>query len=94
MVQHAADEQQPLLAAEERITQAFTAVTGGKSFTEEQERWLERIRQHVIENLSLDREDFNTIPVLEQAGGWGRANRVFQGGLLDLVQELNRAIVA
>jgi type I restriction enzyme R subunit len=94
MVKHAADEQQPLLTAEERVEKAFTAVMAGRTFTDEQRQWLDRIRSHLIANLSIDPEDFDLVPVLEQAGGWGKANRVFEGMLEDLIRTINRAIAA
>ena len=53
-----------------------------------------RIRQHLVENLTIDRDDFEVIPILADAGGWGRANRAFDGNLSELVQTLNEAIAA
>ena len=94
MVKHAADEAQPLYTAEERVDRAFAKVTSGKTFTAEQQQWLERIRQHLVENLSIDREDFDVIPVLEQAGGWARANKTFDGQLSLVLQDINKAIAA
>jgi hypothetical protein len=32
--------------------------------------------------------------VLQQAGGWGKASRVFEGKLPDLIRQLNEAIAA
>jgi type I site-specific restriction endonuclease len=78
MVKRAADEHQPLLTAEERMNRAFGQVTARKAFTAEQQLWLERIRQHLIANLSVDEEVFDAVPVLEQAGGWVSANRAFR----------------
>lgn len=94
MIKHAADQQQPLFTADERVERAMAKVTAGKSFTTEQQQWLERIRAHLIANLSIDQHDFDVVPVLDQAGGWGRANRVFDGKLLDLLKETNEAIAA
>jgi type I restriction enzyme R subunit len=58
MVKHAAEEQQPLLTAQERVDRAMTQITQGQHFTLEQRGWLERIRAHLIQNLSIDRADF------------------------------------
>lgn len=92
MVKHAAREDEELLTAEERIDRAFRRITEGKSFTGEQQAWLDRIRAHLIQNLSINEEDFETIPVFADHGGWGRANRVFHNRLSRLLQELNEAI--
>jgi type I restriction enzyme R subunit len=94
MVKHAADESQPLFTAEERIQRAFTKLTADKSFTEEQQKWLDRIRDHLIANLSIDKDDFELMPVFEQVGGWTQANRAFDGKLEDLLAELNAAVAA
>jgi len=40
-------------------------LTRGQEFTAEQQRWLERIRYHLIANLSIDKEDFENVPVLQ-----------------------------
>ena len=34
------------------------------------------------------------MPVLSDRGGWGRANRVFDGQLAELLEELNEELVA
>lgn len=94
MVKHAADEKQPLLTARERIDRAFRKLTDQKTFTDEQQKWLDRIRDHLIANLSIDQEDFLLMPVFEQSGGWVQANRVFEGKLNELLLELNEAIAA
>ncbi|MGH7869948.1 MAG: type I restriction-modification enzyme R subunit C-terminal domain-containing protein [Candidatus Dormibacteraceae bacterium] len=94
MVKSAALDTAPLLTAEERVDAAVSAVTAGRELTAEQQRWMNYIRQHLIENLSVDREDFEVIPVLSDHGGWGRANRAFNGGLDELLSELNKELVA
>jgi type I restriction enzyme R subunit len=95
MVRHAADEQAPLLTAVERVERAFVKVIGGKSFTADQQKWLDRIRQHLLENLSIDRDDFEDIPVFSDFGGWGVARKAFgEEKLDDLLHQLNEAIAA
>lgn len=92
MVKHAASEQNPLLTAMERAERAIEQISHGRSFTAEQQQWLERIKQHLAENLSIDVEDFEYIPAFEGAGGWGKANIVFEGKLHLLIQEVNAAL--
>jgi len=60
----------------------------------EQQRWLEYIRQHLVQNLSIEPDDFEVVPVLSDRGGWGRADRVFDGRLAVLIRELNQELVA
>jgi type I restriction enzyme R subunit len=94
MVKHAADSDQPLLSASERIERALAVVTAGKAFTAEQQVWLDRIREHLRENLSIEREDFDTMPIFTRQGGWTVAKRLFGPPLEDLLRQLNEAIAA
>ncbi len=102
MVKHAAHEEEPLLTAPERVDRALrrlaprdgVAPTWADQFTEDQRRWLTRIRAHLIENLSIEREDFDDVPIFSREGGWNVANRSFDGKLEPLLRTLNEAIAA
>ena len=94
MIKHSARETEPLYTAEERVRLAFLRVTARKYFTAEQRQWLEHVRDHLIENLSIDRQDFDDLPVFARVGGWRQADRAFDGRLTELVRELNEAIAA
>ncbi len=94
MVKHAADEQQPLLTAAARVERALAGLTRGREFTPDERRWLDRIRAHLVENLSLDREDFDLVPVFQRAGGLTAARRAFGSGLDRLIRDLNERIAA
>ena len=94
MVKHAADEQIPLYTAEERVDHALGAVIKGQTFTPAQRQWLDRIRAHLIENLSIEQDDFDVLPVFARHGGWGKADKTFGGELSDLVRRVNEAIAA
>jgi type I restriction enzyme R subunit len=74
IVKHAASQEQPLLTAVERVERAFAKLSTNRQFTSEQMAWLDRIRQHLIENLSIDRDDFDDLPVFSRHGGWLKAN--------------------
>lgn len=96
MVKRAARAGSPLLTSQERVNQAVERVLSGlpEPLTEQQAGWLEHIRRHLVANLSVDREDFDAIPVLSDHGGWRRADRVFGGRLADLVSRLNEELAA
>lgn len=94
MVKHAALDTAPLLTAQERVHAAVAKVTAGRELTEEQRQWLSYIEQHLVQNLSIDREDFDLIPILSSRGGWRRANRVFDERLSALLENLNEELVA
>ena len=94
MVKHAVREEEPLYTAEERVNRALAKVTAGRTFTAEQQQWLDRIRVHLIENLSIEEPDFDILPVFARAGGLGRASQVFGKDLSALIARLNEAVAA
>lgn len=95
LVKHAAHEAEPLLTAAERVDRAFQQVTADKSFTPEQVQWLERIREHLMENLSVEMEDFEVFPIFDHAGGLGKMKKIFTEPVLQtLVEEFNYALAA
>jgi type I restriction enzyme R subunit len=94
MVKRAAVDTSPLLTAEERVNQAVDRVIAERTLSDAQTKWIEYIRQHLVANLSIERDDFEAIPVLSDHGGWGRANRVFEGQLAELIDKLNEELVA
>jgi type I restriction enzyme R subunit len=95
MVKYAANEEQPLLTATERVERALVRVAAGQRFTPEQQQWLDRVREVLRANLSIDREDFDYQHTLTAAGGWGAARRAFgDDRLIELIRQLNEAIAA
>jgi len=94
MVKHAAREEEKLCTAEDRINRVFRKMAFSVSLTPEQQRWLDKIREHLIANLSISKDDFDIIPLFANEGGWGRADRVFGGRLPDLIRQWNEAIAA
>lgn len=94
MVKRAGTRTSPLLTAEERVNEAVKRITDGLELTLEQAKWVDYIRQHLVANLSIDREDFDYVPVLSNRGGWTQANRVFDGKLNQLLERFNKELVA
>lgn len=94
MVKHAAVEQEPVLNVEERVDQALAELRTNHSFSEEQELWLSYIRDHLVANLTIDIEDFDTVPVLDQRGGKATAAKIFGSELATLLKEINRLVAA
>lgn len=92
MVRRAVIEQEPLITAEERVSQAIAKVTIGRTFTGEQNAWLALIREHMILNLCIDSGEFDT--AWDQRGGLKSARRDFAGQLDELLAALNEAMVA
>jgi type I restriction enzyme R subunit len=62
-------------------------------FTQEQIHWLEMIRDHIAANLGIELEDFDYAPFSQQ-GGLGRVHQLFGEQLPQVMDELNRELVA
>jgi len=94
MVKRAAVDGSTLLTAEERVNEAVEHVAAGRCMTDDQARWLDFIRQHLIQNLTIDRDDFDNVPILANRGGWNKANRVFDGRLDELLADVHKELIA
>jgi type I restriction enzyme R subunit len=94
IVKHAADEQAPLLTAEERVTKAVEELEAFHSFTPEQKKWLSFIANHLKENLSISEDDLDSQPVFTNRGGLARARMLFGTELRPLIDRLNYNLAA
>ncbi len=94
MVKHAVSEEEALLSIEERVNRGVNRVFVGMELTEDQEKWVEYIREHLKENLTIDKDDFNYMPVFETHGGWGKFKKLFGKESTKIISELNNAIAA
>jgi len=65
----------------------------GKSFTDEQRKWLEMIRDHIAANLQIETDDFDYAP-FAQAGGIGKVWQLFGDDLNKILDEMNEALAA
>ena len=66
--------------------------TAGRTFTDEQRRWLEAIRDHIAGSVSIELGSFQLAP-FNQEGGLARAYAVFGDDLASLLEELNLELV-
>ncbi len=65
----------------------------GSRFTDEQHRWLGRIKDHIASATAIDTNAFNLPPFAER-GGIGKAYEVFGQRLEGLLNELSEVLVA
>lgn len=92
MVKHAAKDE-PLLSAKERVDLAIDKVFEEKQLTDKQEQWLELIRRHLVENLTIEPEDFDEMPIFQNLGGnFKRINEDFDNKLMTFIQQINTSI--
>jgi len=67
--------------------------SAGATFSGDQLRWLEAIRDHIAASLSVEPDDFELDPFINW-GGLGRAQQVFGDQLFPLLTELNEVLAA
>ena len=94
MVKHASDYHVPILTARERVEKTVALLAEKHTFTEEQKNWLAYIQEHLIENLAISPEDFETMPVFERHGGLTRAKRIFGEAFDAILKEINESLAA
>jgi type I restriction enzyme, R subunit len=94
MIKHAAKDSEPLLTPEERVDKAIQKVTSGKILNDEQQKWIEYIKEHLKQNMTLDEEDFRELPVFTDRGGLKRFKKVFADNYGEIIKEINVAIAA
>ena len=94
MVKHAAKETEPLLSPNERVNMAIQKVTAGKNLHAEQQKWMEYIKEHLKQNLTLGEDDLKELPVFTDRGGLTKFKKVFADEYAKIINELNIAIAA
>lgn len=90
-VRHAAFGE-PLTSPRERVEKAFQKLYKVHKFTPKQEEWLELIKAHLVQNLTIEQDDFNDIP-FSRKGGWKVADRTFEFQLPTILSEVNEMVV-
>ncbi len=91
--------QEPVLAPfEETVRTRFeewmvSQEAAGRTFTREQGKWLEMIRDHVASSLTVEMNDFDLTPFSSE-GGLGKAHALFGSDLPGLLAELNEVLAA
>lgn len=92
MIKHAAKEE-PLISGKERVDLAVAKVTDGKTLTPQQQEWLVLIKKHLIENLTIEPEDFDSMPIFVNYGGsFNRINKDFDNNLMMYINQINSAM--
>jgi type I restriction enzyme, R subunit len=89
-----AAKKEPVMDVSERVNKAIDKLFTKSKLNHEQMAWIQYIKQHLIENLTLDKEDFEYSPILERHGGWGKFKKVFEKDAEGLIVEINAAIAA
>lgn len=95
LVRFAMQQDNELVPYPERVQANFKAwlAQHGATFTPEQQHWLEMIRDHIAANLGIELEDFDYAP-FSQEGGLGKVHQLFGEQLPQVMDALNRELVA
>ncbi len=92
MIKHAAKDE-PIMSAKERVDLAIVKVLDDKPLTDRQHEWVELIKKHLTENLTIEPDDFDAMPIFANRGGsFKRVDQDFDGNLMLLIKELNSAM--
>ena len=96
LVRYAIGEAEELAPFAEGVHERFQGwlamqETTSRTFTDEQRRWLEDIRDQIAGSVSIEMADFQ-LPPFSQQGGLGKAHQLFGEELGGLLEELNTAL--
>lgn len=98
LVRHAIDPNMPLapvgMTVEERYQQWMTEKeAAGITFTADQRKWLDAIKDHIAGSLNIEQDDLEEVP-FNKIGGLGRAYELFGDKLNAILDELNVRLAA
>lgn len=98
IVRHALHPEEPLVPVAMEVEERYQAwlaeqQQAGVEFTTDQRKWLDAIKDHIANSLSIDEEDFEYAP-FSQLGGLGKAHQLFGDRLQTLIEELNARLAA
>ena len=94
LVRFAMHQDNELLPFPERVAANYKAwLAQQKTFTPEQQHWLEMIRDHIAANLGIETGDFEYSP-FAQEGGIGKVHQLFGAELPVVLEALNRELAA
>lgn len=73
-----------------KVDVAVEKLTGAHNFSDEQNKWIDRFGKWIKNNGSLNVDDFNLEgAALKMNGGFKRFNKMFDGRLTEIIDELN-----
>jgi len=65
----------------------------GVTFTADQRKWLDAIKDHIASSLNIEQDDLEDVP-FHDFGGLGRAYELFGDNLSAILDELNMRLAA
>ncbi len=98
MVRHAIDPNTQLAPVGITVEERYQQWTGekqaaGVTFTADQKKWLDAIKDHIAASLNIEQDDLEEVP-FNMIGGLGRAYELFGDKLNSILDELNMRLAA
>lgn len=99
LVRFAMQQDNELVPYPERVQSNYKAwlaqqqAAKGHTFNAEQLHWLEMIRDHIAANLGIEPDDFEYAP-FNSEGGLGKVHQLFGAELTQVIEAMNRELVA
>lgn len=99
LVRFAMQQDNELVPYPERVQGNYNAwlaqqqAVKGHTFNAEQLHWLEMIRDHIAANLGIEPDDFEYAP-FNSEGGLGKVHQLFGAELTQVIEAMNRELVA
>ncbi len=95
LVRFAMQQDNELVPYPERVQSNYKAwlAQQHQNFTPEQLHWLEMIRDHIAANLGIEPDDFEYAP-FNSEGGLGKVHQLFGAELTQVIEAMNRELVA
>jgi type I restriction enzyme R subunit len=98
LARHALGVEEELVSFQDQAAERFAGwlvqqASRGRTFSEEQLRWLELIRDQIVVDLEVRMEDLDEPPFAQQ-GGLGKVYALFGDELGEIVAELNEVVAA
>ena len=79
-----------LINHSDKISNAVRRLKAAHNFSDAELKWLDRIEKYLLNETLIDVSSFNeTNTAFKQSGGFDRINKVFDGGLANILDELN-----
>ena len=98
LVRHAIGQQSVLVPIEQVVEERYQKWLAGKqaagtTFSADQTKWLDAIKNHIAASLAIEQDDLEEVP-FKQFGGLGAAYELFGDKLPTLLDELNEKLSA
>jgi type I restriction enzyme R subunit len=98
LVRHAIEPSTPLVPVADVVEQNFRGwlaeqEAAGVTFAPGQRKWLDAIKDHIANSLTIEADDLDDVP-FGQMGGLGRAYQLFGDSLSTILDDLNGRLAA